>query len=535
MQQKFFKTVFASAGDVAAVPNPVQGDGSLSYTQGYGPDYQLDPTSDPAALKLQRAQWNQLLKDMTGAIQGLQIAGYPEFITAADNGGVAFPYPINAYVRFDTVGDGTGWAVFASTANNNNTIPLAGGAHWTRVDPLNIANITAPQADVNEGDDDSEGLVGPVELVKAAREGRWTYAGAAVYADPNDLTAAMPGTGAYLQVGGAEVVFTVPAANTVSTLTFKLGPNAVKPLRTSEGDELQPGDLQPGANYHIIYTGAEWRIAGVVPSQLRKFGSTGSGAIYGLQTAPAAGALTTAISIGVGNCRDTTNAFNIALAVPFTKHIDAPWALGSGNGMRDTGALAANQTWHVFVIMNPLTGVVDVLASQSATAPVLPAGFTVFRRIWSLLLDAANGIRGYLQTGNYCSWLVPVNDYAATLQAGVNIFTLRKVSVPNGIKVLAKFYFQSTDVGGAPDANAYLSGLCDPDQGPPPAYGVPTQWAFIRRGWFYAYPGQWLSFATAVVDQWCDKAQNIYTGSNDAFDTIALKVIGYVDQRNQFF
>ena len=45
MDTKFFKIPFAQSGDLATVPNASQPDGSVSYTDGYGVDYSLDPGS----------------------------------------------------------------------------------------------------------------------------------------------------------------------------------------------------------------------------------------------------------------------------------------------------------------------------------------------------------------------------------------------------------------------------------------------------------------------------------------------------------
>lgn len=45
MDSKFFQIPFAQSGDLATVPNGVQSDGSVSYTQGYGTAYSSDPGS----------------------------------------------------------------------------------------------------------------------------------------------------------------------------------------------------------------------------------------------------------------------------------------------------------------------------------------------------------------------------------------------------------------------------------------------------------------------------------------------------------
>lgn len=96
---KFFRLPFATTGDKTAVPDPVDSNGNVSYSQGYGFDYQRQKT-DPAAKNIDRAQNNQILFDITSAIAELQSQGVPDFITSALNGGTAYSYADKALVRY---------------------------------------------------------------------------------------------------------------------------------------------------------------------------------------------------------------------------------------------------------------------------------------------------------------------------------------------------------------------------------------------------------------------------------------------------
>lgn len=116
----YFKTPFANAGDKAAIPDGVQPDGSISFTDGFGVDYQLDPATDPAALDIPRLQFNQLMYAVTLAIQQYQQLGFPDFITTSDNGGTPFSYAIGAHVRYD---DGSGFKVYYSLVDANTSLP----------------------------------------------------------------------------------------------------------------------------------------------------------------------------------------------------------------------------------------------------------------------------------------------------------------------------------------------------------------------------------------------------------------------------
>lgn len=526
--QKFYRFRFAETGDVAAIPDPTQPGGQMSYAEGYGLDYQLDPASDPDARRLSRDQMNQLFRDITDNLREYQIAGFPEYVLPAQNNGVALPYPKNAYCRFDTVGDGTGWNVYCSLVNNNVADPTD-ATKWAISEPLTVAAVLASQADVNDGV--AGKLVGPVELVRAAREGRWTFVGAGAWGTATRLDVAYTNPGAVALQAGGTVTFSVPTNNVNGPITLKVGALATKALKSSTGDELQADDLTVTGLYQAQYTGTEWRLTAPVASELRKYGSDGFGAIFGLITSNAAGALTTHLNVAVGSCRDSTNAINMTLAVAVTKRLDQLWAAGTGNGMRDTGATAAGQTWHIFIIFNPTTSTTDILASQSATAPVLPAGYTFFRRIWAIMLDAAAAIRQYVQTGDHCELKVRSADYAGQANGGGPF--LRKITVPNGIKVLAYFTFQSSGFNGD---GVFFSGIYDPDLGIPNAFGVPTQRAAFRRLSQYYYPGTWASYGYSdSYTCFTDTAQNVYTYSNDGADVIAVGVHGWDDPRGRFF
>lgn len=111
---KFFYDPFAYDGDRAAVPDGTQPDGSLSWQQGYGPEYALDPETDPDAILVGRDQFNETMYQVTLALAAIQV-DFPGFVSDADNGGSPYPYNQSAVVRFS---DGQLWQslVAANTA-----------------------------------------------------------------------------------------------------------------------------------------------------------------------------------------------------------------------------------------------------------------------------------------------------------------------------------------------------------------------------------------------------------------------------------
>jgi len=112
---KFFKVPFATSGDKTAVPDAVDTNGNVSYTQGYGFDYQRQKT-DPAAKNIERDKLNSVLNDITKAIAELQSQGVPDYITSALNGGTAYSYSANALVRYSG-------QIYVSLADANTALP----------------------------------------------------------------------------------------------------------------------------------------------------------------------------------------------------------------------------------------------------------------------------------------------------------------------------------------------------------------------------------------------------------------------------
>lgn len=94
---KKFVTPFATSGDKTAVPNALQPDGTVSYAQGFGPDYELDKLVDPVNAKdVPRNQTNQLYFDLTDAVGEVQKLG------AAIWSSELAPYGLNTRVYYST-------------------------------------------------------------------------------------------------------------------------------------------------------------------------------------------------------------------------------------------------------------------------------------------------------------------------------------------------------------------------------------------------------------------------------------------------
>jgi hypothetical protein len=116
---RFFYIPFGSSGDLQAVPDTVQGDGSVSYPQGFGPAYSTPVSS--GGLNVPRAQTNQLYFDITTLLNQIQTNGVPLWYNGVT-------YPLNAVVLYT---DGN---VYVSLKNSNTDAPTV-AASWARSAP----------------------------------------------------------------------------------------------------------------------------------------------------------------------------------------------------------------------------------------------------------------------------------------------------------------------------------------------------------------------------------------------------------------
>lgn len=94
---RFIPVPFAATGDRVEVPVAVDPGGSVSYSQGFGPAYEIAPGS-PGTKPVPREETNSLYYDLSDNIRQYQLVGTPPWHPAADNNGVAIAYPIGARV-----------------------------------------------------------------------------------------------------------------------------------------------------------------------------------------------------------------------------------------------------------------------------------------------------------------------------------------------------------------------------------------------------------------------------------------------------
>lgn len=259
--QHFFKVSFAASGDISPIPDAAQVDGSISYTEGYGLDYELDPNTEPDAKRIERTKFNDLMRAVTENVQQYQYYGNPEFVTTGQNGGTPVSYAKGAIVNYD-VGGGV-FQLYGSLVANNTVLPGSDPTKWRAMD-IWSNSLIALAADYATPSSNTL-VTSPGRLGAAIREGRFTYGAATRVGPAYSLT--LPGSAFSLEINST-VDFTVPDDSPAGPLTLKVGALATVALRSNTNTDPAAADLQPGRVYTAKYAGPAWLIVQSLPSQL---------------------------------------------------------------------------------------------------------------------------------------------------------------------------------------------------------------------------------------------------------------------------
>lgn len=240
------------------------------------------------------------------------------------------------------------------------------------------------------------------------------------------------------------------------------------------------------------------------------------GYIFGLTMSNNAGDVTNDLDIAAGSAvSDEISRGLITLASALGKRIDAAWAVGGTPGATlggmDTGTVADGNTYHVYLIRRPDTGVVDALFSLSATAPTTPANYTQKRRIGSVIYFGTK-IQLFTQIGD--EFLrTPIRDVNLAGTFGTTA-ALAALSVPTGIKVGAMID------GSAQKAAAVLFSLItSPDQADS-APGATVNTMTSASGAQGYFSGVWRTDTSAQIRVRCDTAAaNLLINTRGWIDT----------------
>ena len=332
------------------------------------------------------------------------------------------------------------------------------------------------------------------------------------------------GDGIFLSSNNIAGSWTAPQRFTISGNVIRRTGGAaaagIHLVDTSGSTPITNGDIT--GNFITGFTNA-YDIATALSSSLfietRSLRPEGAGVLFGNTLSNNGSDATNDIDVTAGYCADSTNAVFMTCGA-LTKRLDANWAVGTNQGGLDTGSIA-DGTYHVFRIMRLDTGIVDVLASTSATAPTMPTNYTYKRRIGSIVRSSGS-ILAFTQDGDEFLLSVPVQDVnTAPNNATAQTVTL---TVPDGITIDAKISARLSDTSPAANRAALITAMVQADTSPGTAFNLHT---FANTG------GSMENVMSFTIRTNTSRQIRYRLSAADTDLTMGITTFGWVDRRGR--
>lgn len=263
-----------------------------------------------------------------------------------------------------------------------------------------------------------------------------------------------------------------------------------------------------------------------------------------------------ALTVSAGVASDSTNVQIMTLNSSMTKSLAGTWVAGSGNNGLDTGTVAANTTYHVFLINNPTSGAVDVLFSLSPTNPTLPSGYVYKRRIFSMYTDSSSKWTSFGQLAGEVFITQAIGYTSDSLAASQTDLTITLGAIPVGIRVVANLVVNCASSGDQQTGLIFLTptGLNVSSGWPASPLGNGTAWTG-SNAWVVsnnlefsgamAYSshvggdaaGSWRT-SSGLARLWTNTSAQINITTRNNFSSgnanrVRIQVNGWVDPRGQ--
>lgn len=386
MQQKFFSVPFAVSGDQTVVANPTDAGGIVSFTQGWPSKYSL-PIEDPASLKIDRERTNYLFNVVTTALGALQAVGVPEWITAADNNSVAFPYASGAHVRYSAIPGTDPWVEYVSLIDANTDTPGA-TSNWHEA-----LIYSATQSEVLAGILDTR-VVTPLSLAGLIPQG--LDFGAVTFVSAN-VTLAASSTGEAVKVTATALTLTLPALSTVEVgqgwlIAFMFG-SGNGTIAAASGDNINDPSNTSATSFTGLAMGSYWIISNgttwdVLVAVRPTFGTVTSVNVSGGSTGLTAsgGPITSSGTITFGGTLAVANGGTGGTSASTARAALSAAASGANNDITSLAALTIPM-WGSYATQFIVTaattfnataiGSAVAVNSSSATANILPAASAI--------------------------------------------------------------------------------------------------------------------------------------------------------------
>ncbi|MBY3597574.1 hypothetical protein [Rhizobium bangladeshense] len=232
------------------------------------------------------------------------------------------------------------------------------------------------------------------------------------------------------------------------------------------GSETIDGDAElivpDGTSVFLVCDGTEFFTDRVLATLNEKADETGVGSfIDGGILSNNSGNPNTHIDIAPISVR--SGALFVASASTVTKRLSGTFAVGTGNGGLDTGAVGANGTYFLYGLRKNSDRSFDAVFSTSPTIAgvntTLLTGYTIVKCIGVVLTDGSSTIRPFtMNPQDDYTYTTPIKDAVNSPISATS--ALLTVTAPNGVKCKVKLRIQFTS---AATTNAAL--VHDPAQG----------------------------------------------------------------------
>lgn len=225
------------------------------------------------------------------------------------------------------------------------------------------------------------------------------------------------------------------ASEARTTLGLTIGTDVQADVITTEGDLIKGSSSGEAERLPVGTAGQILQSNGTNPVWANKDIST--------TTTKGQSLLPNPITISNGTDSDhdidfTAGNFNFddgsgqAVATALTKQIDSSWVAGNNAGGLDTGSVAADTTYHCFVIWNPTTETADFLFSTSLASPTLPSGYTKKTRVGSIITNSSSNIILFIQRGKEFILKTKITEVNISSSIPTSLTDL-VVTSPNGL------------------------------------------------------------------------------------------------------
>lgn len=339
-----------------------------------------------------------------------------------------------------------------------------------------------------------------------------------------DAYAIAPAPGISAYAVGQRFDFKVANSNLTTTPTLAVNGLTAGTIKWPNGAALTAGDLPANALVSVLVSAVTTGTptfhlqTAAVRQTVIDYAPYFRSYIAGLTLSTAGSSATFGIAAGLA--QDSTNAAVMSLGSAYTKTTSS-WAVGSGNGALDTGSIANNTWYHVYLIQRSDTSVVDVLISTSASSPTMPTNYDRKRRIGSMKTNGSAQWTAFIQNGDQFKWVTWSYDYSGT--SGATTRQNLTLNVPTGVVVFPLLIAQN-QTGAAGGDYLLLTSLDETDS--TPAVGLLHCYAAGASG-TKGNPAEVTSLHT-------DTSARIGRRSFVTDAPIDIQTMGWVDTRGRF-